>query len=256
MSHPATASDKSVTPYQLFMLAICLASVGLLAFEAALPLGGPTRTVIGYGDTVLCGLFFLDFLYCLKTAPNKRRYLMSWGWIDLISSIPTVGVLRVGRLARVARLLRLIRMARVGLTLGNVILSRRAESAIMASALVCLLTVILSSVAILEVERGAGGNIASAGDALWWTVTTITTVGYGDTYPVTQAGRVVAGVVMAAGIGLFGTLSGLIAAWFIAPAKRDSELAEIKALLQGLGATSREPPGSSAPGPGARPLSP
>jgi voltage-gated potassium channel len=68
---------------------------------------------------------------------------------------------------------------------------------------------------------------------MWWAVSTMTTVGYGDRYPVTSEGRVVAAFLMAAGVGLFGTMSGLVAAWFMSPAVKetDSELAEIRDTL-------------------------
>ena len=99
---------------------------------------------------------------------------------------------------------------------------------------------LFSSIAILLFEVEAESNIKTAADALWWSFVTITTVGYGDRYPVTAEGRVLAGVLMTAGIGLFGTFSGFVAAWFLKPGGdqeradldqvRD-DLAEVKRLL-------------------------
>ena len=81
-----------------------------------------------------------------------------------------------------------------------------------------LLLVVFGSIAMLQFEGGqSAGNIKTAEDALWWAITTITTVGYGDRFPVTTEGRLLAGVLMIAGVGLFGTLSGFIASWFLAP---------------------------------------
>ena len=72
------------------------------------------------------------------------------------------------------------------------------------------------SIAILQFEQGPTGTIQSPGDAMWWAIVTVTTVGYGDTYPVSPEGRVLASVLMAAGVGLFGTFTAFIASWFLA----------------------------------------
>lgn len=75
--------------------------------------------------------------------------------------------------------------------------------------------IVFGSIAILEFEKGEETNINNAEDALWWSFVTITTVGYGDKYPVTTEGRIVAGVLMIVGVGLFGTFTGFVASWFL-----------------------------------------
>src|SRR6185503_19606655 len=84
-------------------------------------------------------------------------------------------------------------------------------------------------------EREPESNIKTAEDAVWWSVTTITTVGYGDKYPVTSEGRAIAMVLMLAGVGLFGTLSGLVASFFLG-AKQDEEEVELKEIIARLDA--------------------
>lgn len=132
-----------------------------------------------------------------------------------MSSIPSVAVLRWGRAARVARLLRVLRGVRSARMIGAVVLERRAQSAFLGAALVAFLTVFLGAVAVLRVERPMGGNITTAGDALWWAMVTMSTAGYGDLYPVTAEGRVVAVVLMVVGVGLFGAVTGLFASWIL-----------------------------------------
>ena len=73
--------------------------------------------------------------------------------------------------------------------------------------------IVFSAIAILQVETDPTSNIKSAEDAIWWAITTITTVGYGDRYPVTTLGRIVSTILMITGIGLFGTFSGLVSSW-------------------------------------------
>ena len=77
--------------------------------------------------------------------------------------------------------------------------------------------------AILHFEGTDNANIQGAGDALWWAFVTVTTVGYGDKYPVTHGGRIIAAIAMTAGVGLFGTFTGFVAAWFLKPGEREQE---------------------------------
>lgn len=166
---------------------------------------------------------------CLYNAPNRWRYLYTWGWLDLASSIPTLDIARWGRAARVARILRVLRGVRATRILGSMAVTKRTESAFLAVALVAILLLIVSSISILQVETAPESNIRTADDALWWALSTITTVGYGDRYPVTPEGRFVAGLLMCAGVGLFGMFSGFLAAWFVAPAAAEDK-SEIQAL--------------------------
>ena len=223
-----TARAESL-PYQLFMLALCVYTLLALAAEVVLRPGAEFRLLLGYADTAICAVFLLDFLACLYRAPNRWRYLYTWGWLDLLSSVPTVDVVRWGRAARAARIFRVLRGVRATKTLGSLALAKRAESAFLAVALVAILLLVVASISILQVETAAESNIKTADDALWWALSTITTVGYGDRYPVTPEGRLVGGLLMCAGVGLFGMFSGFLAAWFVAPAARQ-ERSELEAL--------------------------
>ena len=81
--------------------------------------------------------------------------------------------------------------------------------------LIAFLLIITSSISILIVENDVNSNIKSAEDAIWWTVTTITTVGYGDRYPVTTEGRIIGMLLMFYGVGIFGTVSAYFSSVFI-----------------------------------------
>ncbi|RPJ57581.1 MAG: ion transporter [Acidobacteria bacterium] len=223
------------------MLALCLYALLAFTLEAIVPLSADTRTILDLGDTGVCLLFFLDFLISFARAEKKLRYLFTWGLIDLASSIPSVDILRLGRAARILRIFRVLRGVRAMRILTGAILDRRANATFLAAALISLLLVLFSSAAILKFESVPASNIKTPSDAIWWSVVTITTVGYGDRYPVSDEGRVLAALLMTAGVGLFGTFSGFVASWFLAPAtqQRESEiqalrkeLAEIKELMR------------------------
>lgn len=230
MSRP-DASAARATPYLLFMLGLSVFSLALLAVDVTWHAGASFRPILDGADTVLCVLFFADFLVTLLRSPDRRRYLATWGWVDLISSIPVLNALRVARVVRIVRIIRVFRAVRSARALIAVVVERRAQSAMLAAALLAILFVVFGSIAVLEVEQVEGANITSPQDAVWWTVVTLTTVGYGDRYPVTPEGRAVAAVLMVAGLGLFGTLSGFVAAGFLSPARREQE-SELEAVRE------------------------
>jgi len=90
-------------------------------------------------------------------------------------------------------------------------------------ALLSILLVLFSSISILQFENTTAGNIRTPQDAVWWAFATITTVGYGDKFPVTTEGRMIAAVLMTAGVGIFGSFTGLVASWILSPSKKDDE---------------------------------
>lgn len=228
-------------PYVIFMLVLSILSLVALGFSASGGLSKDQTSILQIADTVVCGLFLIDFLVTLYKAPDRLKYFVRWGWLDLLSSIPMIDALRVTRLARIFRILRLVRGIKATKILAQFILSRRAESAFLAVSLISLLLLVVSSIAILHFETSPESNIKSAEEAVWWAITTITTVGYGDMFPITSEGRVIASVLMVCGVGLFGTLSGFIASWFLKPAEAETnaemaaliaEVRELKALLK------------------------
>ena len=236
--------------YLLFMLALSVLSLGLLAMLSAAPLSPDARGILEVADTLICVVFLGDFATSLVRAENRTRYFFTWGWLDLISSIPVVNSLRAARFARVIRIVRVLRGVRAARVIASALIERRAQVGVVATLLFTGVVVVLSSVAVLQFETAGGGNIVNAEDALWWSVTTMTTVGYGDRFPITTEGRIVAACLMVCGIGLFGILSGLMASWFVAPSgeKRDTEIAALRAELQAI-RQSLDRPGAREPGP-------
>jgi voltage-gated potassium channel len=162
--------------------------------------------------------------------------MVTWGWIDLLSSIPVLDTLRWGRAARAMRILRVLRGVKSARTMAHFVARRRHESTFLASILLTMLIVVSCSIAILEFEVPIGGNIASPEDAVWWALSTMTTVGYGDRYPISTEGRLVAVFLMASGVGVFATFSGVLTAWFLSPAvqEADKDILEVKAMLKQL----------------------
>jgi voltage-gated potassium channel len=219
--------DRRDPAYLIFILSLSIVAIALVAVEAIFTLDSPTQIIIDYADIAICGLFFVDFLFTLSTEKHKWRYFYRWGWIDLLSSVPMIDFLRWGRVTRVMRIFRVLRGIKAARLITSVILERRAQSICLAACLVSIILIGVSAISMLHFEKTIeGANIKTAEDAMWWAVVTITTVGYGDKYPVTSEGRALAVILMAAGVGLFGTFSGFIASWFLTPGaeKRESEI--------------------------------
>jgi len=214
-SSAGTTSAGTRSSYQLFMLALCAIALAFLAVQSSPSLDGESRAILEYADFAICILFFIDFVYSFATAPDRLKYMRTWGWIDLVSSIPVVGPLRLGRAVRIVRILRVLRGVRSARLIVQIVMTNRTQSAFLGAVTLALLLIVCSSIAVLQFENAPTSNIHTGGDALWWAVTTMSTVGYGDFYPVTTEGRIVAVFLMAGGIGVFGTFSALLAAWFI-----------------------------------------
>ncbi len=223
-------------PYQVFMLSLCVFALAALGLERFADLSPSALSILQVADLAVCVLFLADFLHSLLMAPDRWRYLRTWGWIDLLSSIPSVSVLRVGRAARILRVLRVLRGVKATRLLAAFLMERRAESAFMAASLSTLLLLVFASVAVLHFEAVPEANIKGPEDAMWWAFATLTTTGYGDRFPVTTEGRAVAVLLMLVGVCILGVLSGLFASWFMAPvAQRNrGEIAQLRADIAAL----------------------
>ena len=173
-------------------------------------------------DDAICLVFIYEFFYRLIKAKHKIAFL-KYGWIDLISSIPSFPFVRYGRLFRLVRLLRILRAFRSVKVLVKHIFKNRVQGTISMVAIITCLIVIFSSISILVVEKDPNSNIKTAEDAIWWSLVTVTTVGYGDKYPVTTEGRLIGVVLMFVGVGMFGTFTAYVASWFTAGTIKENE---------------------------------
>jgi voltage-gated potassium channel len=210
MSHDK--SQLSLLNLIVFVLSVYVLLALLIDTLWVLP--KETSILLTYIDNTICIFFFIEFWVRFYLSDNKLNF-MKWGWIDLISSIPAISYLRAGRVLRLIRLLRLIRAFRSTRMFVTHIFRNKAQGAFTSVSILACLLIIFSSIAILQVEKDPDSNIKTAEDAIWWSYVTITTVGYGDKYPVTTEGRLIAAVLMTAGVGLFGTFTAYISSWFV-----------------------------------------
>lgn len=208
---------------------LAVAMIPLLGVPLVIELSHTVERVFVAADYFIWAVFAGDYGVRLYLTPRRWRYVQTHIPDLVIVLVPFLRPLRVLRSARVLRLLRLSRLAAVA---GKVLVDVRAILRSRGLNYVLLVITVLVFVAaglVREFERGAGGaTIQTYAEALWWAVTTITTVGYGDEFPVTAAGRAIAVVLMVAGIALFGVLTATIAAYFVEQGKRGDERVEAR----------------------------
>jgi voltage-gated potassium channel len=226
----------TITIFQIFMVVLSIYVLIALYVDFTFDLDPSTKSMIDMVDFIICIIFQGDFFYRLYKAPSKREFL-KWGWIDFVASIPWFNSFRSAKMIRAFRILRLLRAFRSIKILYQYLFKNRSQNTFVTVAVISCFLALVGSMAIFNLEKDvASSNIKTASDAIWWAVVTVTTVGYGDRYPVTDSGRVIAAILMTAGVGLFGTFTGFIASLFVEPdiKREENHLNELTRELRAL----------------------
>ena len=170
---------------------------------------------------VTWGVFLVDYVVRLVLARDRGRWLLRH-LLDLAAvALP---VLRPLRLLRLVALLSVFQRAAGSNLRGRVVTYALGSTSLL---------IYVASLAVLETERHADGAvILHFGNALWWAFTTITTVGYGDTVPVTTTGRVIAVALMIGGVALLGTITATIASWLVQQVADQDEASQVATRQQ------------------------
>ncbi len=185
---------------------LTIAAVVFLGAYAAQILARSHGAVQAIAEVVLWvtwAAFVVDYLVRLTLAVPRGRWFVRH-LLDL--AIVLLPVFRPLRLMRFLTVIALIQRNTGAMLRGKVVIYTVGAT---------VLTVVVSALAVLDAEQSAGGTITSLGDALWWAVVTITTVGYGDFTPITVQGRVIAVGLMVGGIALIGVVTATLASWIV-----------------------------------------
>lgn len=213
-------NENKIGFFDLLILILSVYVLIALLVDTFFSLSPELSKLLEFIDNIICIIFLIDFFYRFYKSPSKINFL-KWGWIDFISSIPSFDILRYGRLIRVFRLLRILRAFRSIKFLSQQLFKNRTQSTFATVSLIAFLMIIFGSISVIQVEVDPNSNIKTAEDAIWWSFVTITTVGYGDKFPVTTEGRIIAAFLMVAGVGMFGTFTGYVASWFMGDRKKN-----------------------------------
>jgi voltage-gated potassium channel len=241
--------------WELINAAITLVYV-VLAFQQ----DQGTAGLVSAGVLAISGIFLVEFLLRFYDSPTRLAYLKGH-WLDLISCIPVVGSLRALRLLRLAAFFRLGATARVfGM---GVSASERIPggTGLWLLGPILIIVWVAAAYGYYELEHGFNPRINNFGDALYLAFLTATTLGNGGVAPVTEAGRVLSGVLVFVGIGLLGFASAQLTAKLLPQrsefaelketlARQEQLLKEIKSRLDEQAAASVLEPAAIAPGAG------
>jgi voltage-gated potassium channel len=201
----------------LLTLSVAFLAVFVVPLYAA-GLPGAVRGAFAVVNIAIWAVFAVDYLARLRLARDRWRFVRG--------HVPDLLVL-IAPFLRPLRLLRLVGLFGTTTRRAGGRAQVRTTAGIVAA--VAVLVVVCGGL-VLDAERDHdGANITTAGDALWWASTTVTTVGYGDRFPTTGEGRLVGVLLMLLGIALLGVLTASIAAWFV---KRFTSVEEIERTVQ------------------------
>ena len=182
----------------------------------------PGSSFFLWNERIVAILFSIEYLFRWIHSKNRLRYPFTLlAIIDLLAIVPFFATLVVDlrplKLIRTLRILRLFKLYRYNTALQTVLHGfRKVKDELAVVGFVVIILVMFSSVAMHELEHDVQPEkFRRLSDAVWWSFVTLTTVGYGDMYPVTMGGRLIAIVTMTIGIGIFGTFISLIGSSFL-----------------------------------------
>lgn len=223
---------------EIIIAILAIVSIVLVAVESLVTV--PERTLLGIyvTDLIICIVFAWDFIQRLRISENKSHFMKTNGF-EILAMIPAVAFTEVGAIPAIStglRSLRLVRVVRVVLLAARMrrVIStsgrffQRSHVLTMLGIITGIIFVSAFTVSMLEADV-SNAQITSFPDAVWWSITTVTTVGYGDIVPHSVAGRIVGMVLMVVGIGVMATFISLVSATLVeSRIKQDSGKSDLR----------------------------
>lgn len=203
--------DNKIPFFQIIIFLLSVYVVIIMILQFFVKFSQEMEELLWIIDTCICGIFIIDFGISFITAKHKLKFLKS-GTIDLVASIPNIGVLRFGRIAKIIRIFRMLKAMKSINGFLNQTFEDKGEGIFKSVILFSTLLVIISSMAILHFEQNTG-NINTAYDAFWWTLYTFLGMGYGEP-PITAIGKIIAILLAICGMTLLGSFTAYLAEIF------------------------------------------
>ncbi|HFD31378.1 MAG TPA: ion transporter [Gammaproteobacteria bacterium] len=209
---------RSGRAFDFFVQGLILLSIITFSIETLPNLDADTRKLLQTIEAVIVALFTLEYLIRIYVADRKKDYIFSfYGFIDLIATVPfylSSGIdlrsLRIFRMLRLFRLMKLFRYSKAMRRFSRALSIAKEE--IVLFGVVTIMLLYISAVGIYYFENAAQPEaFTSIFHSLWWAVATLTTVGYGDVYPITIGGRIFTFFILMIGLGIVAVPAGLLA---------------------------------------------
>jgi voltage-gated potassium channel len=246
LDSPRPGSLRAYHYVQLVVYSLITLSVLLVILETVPELPEGYREVFWHVELVVVVFFSIEYLArlwsCVETKPGESpvkarlRYVFSfYGLIDLIAILPfflhaflpvDLLALRVMRYFRLFRILKLSRYSK-SIKLLTTVFREKKEPLIVAMSILVALLIISSTLMYFAEHQTQPEVFSSIPAAMWWAVATLTTVGYGDVYPVTALGKCIASVIAVLGIGFFALPAGILSSGFTEKIEKTDETAGV-----------------------------
>lgn len=202
-----------ITVFLLFYEMTILQGITSETTQAELE-GIATKVRVIHGlDFWICMVFIAEFAVRIWKEGDRKGYFKAH-WLEIPGMIPFT-VFPVSKTFRILRLFRLVRVVSLMKRFSRLYQKRFVRNELQYAALIVITILLFSAYGIFFFENRSNPEINSIGDAMWWSVVTVTTVGYGDKVPITPLGKVIGVILMFTGIGLIGVLSGTIASYLL-----------------------------------------
>jgi len=212
---------KAGHTFDLVIQALIVLSLITFMLETLPDLDARTKRVLSVIEVITVLIFTVEYLLRVIVADKKLRYVFSFnGLIDLLAILPfyiTSGIdLRAIRIFRLFRLLRAFKFVRYSKAVRHFRLAiKEIKEELVLYLVLTLMLIFVASIGIYYFENGAQPEkFKSVFHCMWWAISTLTTVGYGDVYPITLGGRIFTAIILLLGLGLISVPSGLIASAF------------------------------------------
>ncbi len=213
------------------MLLLALLMLPLLLVPEFFDLSTEMNDGLLVGEWFIWSAFAMELGVKTYLSPSRRQYLVEHWYDVVIVFVPFLRPLRIVRSFRVLRAARAMRLISYGMRLLEDARELVTKHGLHYATIIgAMLFFALAGLALAFERDAAGGNIHTYGDAIWWGIATVTTVGYGDRFPVTTEGRVISVLIMLLGISFFSLITASIAAMFVQPGM-DKEEATLEDVL-------------------------
>ncbi len=227
----ALRRHRSSFVVEFIILGLVLVNCIIISIETIPDIADDIRQELRYAELFITAVFAIEYVLRLYVAPERYskeltntearvKYIFTTGAIiDFISITPLFffsahgGVVRILKIVRILRILKAVRYMRSLREFGDVLKGKREELLISFTFILFLLFIVSSVIYVVE-HKAQPEVFKSIPHAMWYGVSTLTTVGYGDMYPITPLGKILGGLSAILGIGLFSLPAGIIAGGF------------------------------------------
>lgn len=224
---------KKLTNWEIFLFLLSIYVVIELYISSLVAYSPATKELLMIIDTIICAIFLADFFYGFFKSNTKLQFIKSH-WIDFISSIPMVGILRIGRIVKIIRVLRIIRSGKVIFLIFN---RNNSLKSLRNLSIIIFCIVVLFSLSIYQLEKEVNPSLDTLSESFWWTLnTTISFDYYQGIAPESIEGRFFSLILILMGMVLFGTFISFITDFFITEENVNEDVKSLNRKIDNLSA--------------------